>query len=476
MSSNTSQCLTDSLSERTLRYEARQVKSFLSCIVAPNSQQHEHVCVSGSAPLLWFLLSQPEHSISPEHLFRPNDIDIFVYGDPAETHETFYDFFITLTNNIETAGYTITSRSQCFNWYVLPHQPVRIINITVKGLKSNLSFIQCPEDNTPQEIVDRFDMDIVQVIYDIERQSIVIADDIRRNILKRQATVKDFVFDHHFPFDRDHKMYAATSSRMFKYIKRGFTFRSGLPPLRCSLMQLSTRSSAHQPRQLRRLRMKQKIEQAVNILSDVLPNTYLSNHNIGICGENMLQYLLDMNYYGIPEHIQLRRTARTSMISVYVCGALAPTQQSFFAFIRNVRVMLWNNGYNHVFIGKQSTSRRLPNMQHMTRYSIRIVNERWFYEFLWSPGTETIQQSAEKELMGIHQIWLNYNTMKPVMTSSVKKQLRAGSCHIEHIQLHRLPPYPQEYNAINYRLHILHEYYKCGWNFANELTMLPPSL
>ena len=468
---------------RSMRYEMRQVKTLLSHIVDPSTQQHQYVCVAGSAALLWFLLSQPGYSAAPEKMFRPNDIDVFVYGTPAASVESFSDFVESLTTNIETAGYAITSKREHSNWYVL-EGPILIIDVRVEGIDSKISFVQSPNDHTPQEVVSRFDMDIVQVIYDVKTQTIKVGDRIRSNILRGQATTKNFVYNRCFLSLHDYSLYGSTLSRISKYSKRGFVFPSIHPPLQCSLNNLIHRSHLSSQlviaeffeRNSQYAGIQEQVQMALTIMRNTIPNKYLRNHKVGICGENLLQCMLDSNCYDvtIPAHVEFKYTYRTERVWMYVCSEIAPTQTAFFAFVRRVRRSLWRNGYPHVLGRKRKTSRRLQNVAHTTCYSLRISNMDWLLDFVWSPGTANLQQVAEKQLLGIHQMWLNYNTMTPVMTDNVKQQLQTATCHVQPIQLCSIPRDYQECNRINFWLFTIEEYYECGWRFLDDFKLLPP--
>jgi hypothetical protein len=161
-------------------------------------------------------------------------------------------------------------------------------------------------------------------------------------------------------------------------------------------------------------------------------------------------------------------------ITVYVCGNVTPTQKSFFFLMHNIRLQLWSNGYPHIFMNKHMGCKRLPYVPDRTRYALRVSRMNWYFDFVWSPGTTTTQESAENNHLGIHQIWFNYNTMMPVMTNNITEQLQTGTSRIQQIQLHVLPPHYKEYDAIQDLEFLISEYYQCGWNFTNKLTVLPP--
>jgi len=157
MTDNTSEHLT----LRSLRYEMRQIKTLLGCVADPTMNQHDHVFVSGSAPLLWWMISRSELSVCRLCMFRPNDIDMFVYGPPAESEDTYVAFVDLLLDNVVGLGYTIVERSEHLNWYILDGEPVLIIDVKIKGIHQTISFVQSPIDTSPQEVVNRFDINIV---------------------------------------------------------------------------------------------------------------------------------------------------------------------------------------------------------------------------------------------------------------------------------------------------------------------------
>ena len=465
------------LTLRSLRCEMRQVKTLLSRMIDPVARHGEYICVAGSASLLWFILSLPARCEVSECIYRPNDIDVFVYG-PLGEHEYHFSAFVSeLTKNIEAAGYTITERSQRYNWYVLENEPVLIVDVRVKGISAKLSFVQCPIANTSQEVVDSFDMDIVRVIYDVKDGTITVRDDVRPNILQRRATAKDFVRSHDFPTSGDFTAYGITLSRITKYSKRGFSF-SNFPSLRCSLNHLTRRDRVTDfgfPRNLNAAGVKYKIELVLDVLRRSVPGAYLRSHSLGVCGESLLYWMLDVDNCDIviPAHIRLRAAVLHNIVRVYVCDKITPTPNDFFEFVHDVQLSLWNHGYRHEHCFKHKPPRKLRTLQHATR--VRLTNRYWSVEFVWSPGTSSMEQVAEKQLLGIHRVWLNYNTMTLVASDSVKQQLQAGSCRIWPIQLYNVPPGATEQELIDSHTRSIEECYECGWSFLDDLAFLPPS-
>ena len=460
---------------RALRKETREIKTYLSHMVPDNTSHKNYLCVAGSAPLTWYLVSHYT-TVSKQLLFFPNDIDIFVFGEPAATKRQFRNYVRWLLKHTDRRQYPICEYNSHDNWYVFPDRPIHIIDIKVRHMRPRISFVQCPADSTPQQVVDRFDINIVQVIYDIKTGRISIADDIISSIFRQEATVRDLIVHHQFLPRREFKIFAMTLRRINKYEKRGFVFKNP-PKFVCDYVQGPTHPPLHiaqrfPPRLPHRLRAEDKIEQALAILNDTLPPRLLQQNKIGFCKDAILQLILDTNYYNIPSYIQQQPVMH--MINIHVCGDIAPTQHLFFEFMRRFRLSLWQHGYLHVFLHKRRSTSSTTDATHYTRYALHVINTLCGYNFIWSPQAEDLHQLAEQAPFGILRMWLDYKSLTPRLCRGVKMQLLTGMSNIAEIPLPQQLPNSLQRHQLESHLHKVESYQEHGWRFCNNPTFIPP--
>ena len=158
--------------------EARLVKQLLRDMLPHDLRSRNTVCVAGSASLHWHLLSYPSDGLATSCLFQPNDVDIFVYGIDGQTEHSFKNAVFAMVDQLKHKRYVVQNIDIQTNTYILPNAPVLIINVHVFGQNTKLSFIQRPSDTTPEQVIDKFDINIVRVIYDISREEICMDSEV----------------------------------------------------------------------------------------------------------------------------------------------------------------------------------------------------------------------------------------------------------------------------------------------------------
>ena len=108
---------------------------------------------------------------------------------------------------------------------VIGPKNMEIYNFKIDGFSSILSLIWYPEMCTCEEILNRFDINVCKIGYNVMTRELIAEQSVLNAILRREATVdRQFHFFGTFPTAAENRQLAATLGRMEKYSERGFTF------------------------------------------------------------------------------------------------------------------------------------------------------------------------------------------------------------------------------------------------------------
>jgi len=214
------------------------VKDFLRKVIPVEAQRHGAVGGAGS----FFLYDYDHTLLDVENATSPNDVDIFVCGEYGKTENNYSHFIDSVISNAQSEGYYVVAKRTYANTYVYKDKRILITNLIVGGISVDLSFIQCPLDKTVATVVDKFDMDIVRVVYNIEiGTSVPKSTDVQHAIRTRTFTVHDFTMAYCGPSDFEIFKIRSTFQRIAKYSERGFR-ASDFPKLLQS-QRMTTRST-----------------------------------------------------------------------------------------------------------------------------------------------------------------------------------------------------------------------------------------
>ena len=77
-----------------------------------------------------------------------------------------------------------------------------------------------------KEMLLRFDMNIVKVMYDVETMMLLAHKDTINDVVNAEATVRDFDMSSDIPTEFEIKKVHSTLKRMVKYGARGYKFKN----------------------------------------------------------------------------------------------------------------------------------------------------------------------------------------------------------------------------------------------------------
>lgn len=193
-----------------------------------NSCGHALVACAGSSPMFGLL-----HQLGLLHgLWRPppKDVDVFVTGRLARS-STFCAWVKAEMVRITEAGYQIESVTKTFHSYATNDGTmIRIINVKVRGIKIELSFVQAPDSSDIDEVVEKFDLSVAKVAFHTGTRSYRYSAETLADLKNGRTRVKDFSFDGAYPSCRERKQLQSTLTRTEKYSNRGF------PPMSLPLL------------------------------------------------------------------------------------------------------------------------------------------------------------------------------------------------------------------------------------------------
>ena len=175
--------------------------------------------IAGSFALwcyMTFVLQMPEVS------FIPNDCDVYICCPTrTEFRHVLRRFSNYLKNN--AVQYRVTKFR--YNKYTAADYPLYIRDYKFRGNETNISFIHDKHATTLRNVIEQFDMNIVQVILYFWNNFYDIQPNVRSAILSKQVTViREFIFENNVPDKPEVALLLNTYRRMIKYKKRGFAF------------------------------------------------------------------------------------------------------------------------------------------------------------------------------------------------------------------------------------------------------------
>lgn len=117
-----------------------------------------------------------------------NDIDVFLSGLGGFDEEHFSLYTRSFINRGIEAGYRVLREEIFTNNYVFEDIEVLICTVSFEGFEdSPISFVQCPRTDNIWQVVEKFDIDVCQVIYNPFEDTLdiwndTVGDHIRRGI------------------------------------------------------------------------------------------------------------------------------------------------------------------------------------------------------------------------------------------------------------------------------------------------------
>lgn len=205
--------------EKWLLETAKVTKMLEHCIP---QKKHNVVGMLGSAPLKMY---QVEHKIGPTG-WIPHDFDVFVSGDDGRTPRRFHWFVNKVVKNMQEM-FNVLWGETSYTMYAKNGVEICVIDVKVRGIDKNISFVQCPTCRNLLEVADGFDIDVCRVIYDIHAKRFRCSQSVMEHIKSCQAVLEGFDFAATGITKKDATYVQKTMYRMVKYRERGFHFMNG---------------------------------------------------------------------------------------------------------------------------------------------------------------------------------------------------------------------------------------------------------
>ena len=453
---------------RQLRYERNTVKKCLDNLLTSELAAKDNVCVAGSAPLHWLILSYPAERVPMECLFRPNDIDIFVYGSDARTQEAFFLAVAQMNVHLKSKGYKQVRKKVRCNTYILRGIPVWIVDVRYEELSANLSFVQCPTTSTKQEVVSSFDMDIVQVIYDIPSRALIASNSVRDSIATRQATPADFEFPLSAPTSRDMYLLTSTLHRMSKYASRGFNFTRA-PEVYCQLADVTMSPAASTLPEYQEVidpvLFDAKFADVIKLLEDVVPPHVLRSGAIGLIGELPLVKLLNDNASTINRRVASPWDVQQA--NICICGdELAHDIFMFETVVHALKHRMKNNLYRFKTTGRAMEPIDGLGMRAHTFY-VRVQDIATELRFICCPHDPTCENVAGRAKLGIERIWYDFNDHICRTCPGVKEQIDSAIVKVGDLNMRDHAPTNGDVKRIVSVVDRMRYYHSQGFVFAN---------
>lgn len=451
-----------------------KIKKCLSELFSVEQIERNTVCVAGSAPLQWLLLSLPLHSIPKGCLFQPQDVDIFIYGDDGRTQKAFTEMVTMAIENLEFKGYDVFYTMTRENLYILNDIPVLITDVCIRNIYHNrLSFVQCPTDSTKEDIVARFDIDIVKVMYDIGKQTIIVNEDVKRNILQGVAVSRDFNFGLSAPSARELYMMKQRLFRIEKYTSRGFHF-TRVPKLLCNMSNVMTTPLAgmlpgYKPIEESEF-VNETLDDVIVFMQEMFPMSELKNGTVGLFGELPLMKVLSDNESTLNWRIP--GPWKVAQANICICGDDAKHVSSF----KNRIGMLWiqvltSFGYTtpdsyHVNEIVDGLGKRTYNAKFKVK-ELDVV-----LRFIRCPHAETCEDVAKSTKLGIEKVWYDFNSHTLQSCPDVMEQIKTAITTVDDIMIKGKTPNFREVKEIVSVIERMRNYHSQGFVFKNYPLIL----
>lgn len=198
----------------------------LSLLRAGIKTERFPVEMGGSAPMWMYV----KYELGKDLDWFPNDVDVYICSPKIED----YTKVITDFKDYMIRRYiAFVEKGTRDNMYSDRPFPLKITDFQVHGIVCKLSFIWDREANTISDVLDTYDLDIVQVGFDFKHLTFTVGKESVLALENGMATVNNpFCFLRSNPTNREIAILGSTLRRMQKYSRRGFIF-CNFPILHC---------------------------------------------------------------------------------------------------------------------------------------------------------------------------------------------------------------------------------------------------
>lgn len=454
-----------SIYKRELIREARRAQVAVQQMLTDDLRQRATVCVAGSAALQWYLLRHEEGQIT-HSVFKPNDIDIFVFGRDGESESVFLESVWKMVNKLGEAGKTELQIDQRTNMYVLRNTPVSIVDVRVRGIETKLSFVQCPADNTADGVVGRFDFDIVKVIYNIAEDKFRVQKLVARSIAQRCACARDTRCRFSAPDHFELQSYMSTLRRIRTYSKRGFHFK------RCPILTCDADNTGEKDTDPGLLvgRMTDVdiewtgdvVHKILDFMWDVIPAHVLRRGTMGLAGELLLTKTIGENNGVMAPRIVA--PWKVGYANIYVCGMDGMSKEAFKESMEVIARRL-TKSRRHVGLTRSATKLSDGACKRTDILEVRLRGVNAIIRFVRCPGAENIRALMESTLIGIERIYYNFDKSACELCPGVEEQLMTGMVRVDDKIIKATHPDPTEMSEFRYLIRRMMRYHSQGFLF-----------
>ena len=200
--------------------EFNEFRRLLKVIIPADGYADDAIAVAGSAPLFWL---QRFGEVGPVWFGGPKDIDIFVCGKYAHNFEALVEH---VKVKLEAEHYYIVDVRNYVHNYACATGKVRICDFTISSFHRKLSLIQCPFNDSIEDVIDSFDLNVCRVVYSNGKDELRVAREVYKSIRKKEAVVDSVYFPGGVNAFQGTKV-QRTIERMEKYRSRGFRIVNG---------------------------------------------------------------------------------------------------------------------------------------------------------------------------------------------------------------------------------------------------------
>ena len=438
--------------------------------------------------------------------YRCKDIDIFVIGEAAIDEENFHNFVNAAVDRLKDSGHYIR-KIKARRWnYTNAGMWMWLVDVYVRGMKQYLSFIQKSGLYNIQHVIDDFDINVVQVVYDIQKDKATASYEVANAIRTKTArVVRPFVFLTTVPDVNEEAYLCRTLHRIQKYNNRGYKFMN-MPRLTAlhvpdepshpvdnslalTILERQQFVRLHDPTALNVAvpTMRTAVELAhqryfirhafsffIESMEYLFPTEDLLSGVIGVGGPLILaKYMCDYHRLGI--------IYSTRKAYIFVGGRHGRTEQAFRKLItsihRRVRQSFPNNGFFAIESGgrlpgpyRQVTgpyvSAHMFCPQPLGRITFQIVP---------CPSHDIVFQNLHVEyISGLSDLWYNFRTKTIDGPSTTLSELRRGLLTVGRVNWDEYVPTNRDISNVETLFTSMRELADAGFYFKKypEFTLL----
>jgi len=270
--------------------QAKRIRRALKDMMPASMWQSGRFGTAGSCALRMYQLGRAAPSYYWD--WRGRNVDLFICGNDT----AFFHCRRMIRQSLHCKQYKVLASSTSL--YTHAGQPTFRWDFAVAGIYPSFTLRQGRERNL-QEVVNKFQIDVSRVIYEVVHDRYILHPDTARGIEACRARIEPAMVDRDAPSDLEIKAICSTYNKAIKYNERGFEFPAILEILVRGTVDGSPVPSKL-PVELQPVRKRYprqciiaEFEQILAFIQKVIPDRHLTTHSrVGIIGEYPLAYHL----------------------------------------------------------------------------------------------------------------------------------------------------------------------------------------